>query len=163
MNYLTNGWTLRSWFLTVDHKRIAVLYTITITMFFFLGGAAAALIRLNLLTPAGTMMSAETYNRLMTMHGVIMVWFFLVPAIPVTIGNFIVPLMIGAKDLAFPRLNLFSWQLFVIGGLVALYAMFMGGIDTGWTFYTPLSTDFSHGHMVEVVVGIFISGFSSIA
>jgi len=163
MNYLTNGWTIRSWLLTIDHKRIALLYLGTITLFFFLGGAAAALIRLNLLTPAGAFLSAEAYNRMMTMHGVIMVWFFLVPAIPVTMGNFIVPLMIGARDLAFPRLNLMSWYLFVIGGLVALYGMVAGGVDTGWTFYAPLSTAFSHGHLVAVAVGIFISGFSSIA
>ena len=163
MNYLTNGWTIRSWLLTRDHKRIALLYLASVTAFFFLGGAAAALIRLNLLTPAGAFLSAEAYNRMMTMHGVIMVWFFLVPAIPVTMGNFIVPLMIGAKDLAFPRLNLLSWYLFVIGGVFALYGMVAGGIDTGWTFYAPLSTAFSHGHLVAVAVGIFISGFSSIA
>jgi cytochrome c oxidase subunit 1 len=163
MTYLTNGWTLRSWLLTIDHKRIALLYLGAITLFFFLGGAAAALIRLNLLTPAGALLSAEAYNRMMTMHGVIMVWFFLVPAIPVTLGNFIMPLMIGARDMAFPRLNLISWYLFMTGGLFALYGMIAGGVDTGWTFYAPLSTAFSHGHLVAVAVGIFISGFSSIA
>ena len=163
VNYLTNGWTIRSWLLTHDHKRIALLYLVSITGFFFLGGAAAALIRLNLLTPEGALVSAETYNRLFTMHGIIMVWFFLVPAVPVTLGNFIVPLMIGARDLAFPRLNLLSWYLFMIGGLVALYALFVGGVDTGWTLYTPLSTNYSKGHVVAAVVGIFISGFSSIA
>jgi len=163
MNYLTDGWTIRSWLLTTDHKRIALLYLASITAFFFLGGTAAALIRLNLLSPAGTLLSAEAYNRMMTLHGVIMVWFFLVPAIPVTMGNFIVPLMIGARDLAFPRLNLVSWYLFVIAGLFAVYGMFMGGVDTGWTFYAPLSTAFSHGHLVAVAAGIFIAGFSSVA
>jgi cytochrome c oxidase subunit I len=163
INYLTNGWTIRSWLMTHDHKRIGLLYLVSITGFFFLGGAAAALIRFNLLTPEGAIVSAETYNRLFTMHGIIMVWFFLVPAVPVTLGNFIVPLMIGARDLAFPRLNLFSWYLFMIGGLVALYALFFGGVDTGWTLYTPLSTNYAKGHVVAAVVGIFISGFSSIA
>jgi cytochrome c oxidase subunit 1 len=162
-SYLTNGWTIRSWLLTRDHKRIALLYLASVTLFFFLGGAAAALMRLNLLTPDGTMMSAETYNRFMTAHGVIMVWFFLVPVIPVTLGNFLVPLMIGAEDLAFPRLNLFSWYLFMIGGILALYAMYTGGTDTSWTFYPPLSTNYAQGRVITVVIGIFISGFSSIA
>jgi len=162
-SYLTNGWTIRSWLFTLDHKRISLLYLASVTLFFFLGGAAAALMRLNLLTPEGSMMSAESYNRFMTAHGVIMVWFFLVPVIPVTLGNFLVPLMIGAEDLAFPRLNLFSWYLFVTGGALALYAMYQGGADTGWTFYPPLSSNFTQGHVVAIVAGIFISGFSSIA
>ena len=162
-SYLTDGKTLRSWLLTTDHKRIALLYLGSITVFFFIGGIAAALVRYNLLVPQGLIPSAETYNRLFTMHGVVMVWFFLVPAVPVTLGNFIVPLMLGARDLAFPKLNLTSWYLFVIGGAVALAALFLGGTDTGWTFYTPLSTSYAKGHVVMVVVGIFISGFSSIA
>jgi cytochrome c oxidase subunit 1 len=107
--------------------------------------------------------SAEAYNRLFTMHGVVMVWFFLVPAVPVTLGNFLIPLMLGARDLAFPRLNLFSWYLFMLGGAVTLWALFAGGLDTGWTFYTPLSTMYSNSHVVLAAVGIFISGFSSIA
>ena len=138
-SYLTDGLTIRSWLLTTDHKRIALLYLGTITFFFFVGGAAAALMRYNLIVPAGMIGSAETYNRLFTMHGVVMVWFFLIPAVPVTLGNFLVPLMIGARDLAFPRLNLLSWYLFVFAGMVALYALFVGGVDTGWTFYTPLT------------------------
>jgi cytochrome c oxidase subunit 1 len=163
VSYLTEESTIRSWLLTTDHKRIALLYFASITAFFFLGGGAAALMRLNLLTPTGAIVSHEMYNRLFTMHGVVMVWFFLVPAIPVTLGNFIVPLMLGARDLAFPRLNLISWYLFMAGGIVAIYSLFAGGLDTGWTFYTPLSTDYSKGHLVAVAVGIFISGFSSIA
>ncbi len=162
-SYLTDGWTIRSWLLTTDHKRIALLYLASITAFFFLGGTAAAIMRLNLLTPVGTLVSAETYNRLFTMHGVVMVWFFLVPAVPVTLGNFIVPLMIGARDLAFPRLNLASWYIFMAGGIVTLIALIWGGVDTGWTFYTPLSTSFANGHVVLTAVGVFISGFSSIA
>jgi cytochrome c oxidase subunit I len=162
-SYLTDGYGLRSWLLTTDHKRIALLYFATITFFFFVGGAAAALVRYNLIVPEGLISSAETYNRLFTMHGVVMVWLFLVPAVPVTLGNFLVPLMLGARDLAFPRLNLVSWYLFVIAGIIILYSLFAGGVDTGWTFYTPLSTNYAKGHVVAVVVGIFISGFSSIA
>lgn len=163
LSYLEDGKTLRSWLLTTDHKRIAILYAISITVFFFIGGTAAALIRYNLITPQGALPSAETYNRLFTMHGVIMVWFFLVPAAPVTIGNFIIPLMIGARDLAFPKINLMSWYLFMAGGACALYALFAGGVDTGWTFYAPLSSNYAQGHVVAVVTGIFISGFSTIA
>jgi cytochrome c oxidase subunit I len=162
-SYLTNGSTLRSWLLTTDHKRIAILYLAAITVFFFIGGIAAALVRLNLIVPEGLLGSAEAYNRLFTMHGVVMVWFFLVPAVPVTLGNFLIPLMLGARDLAFPRLNLLSWYLFMAGGAVTLYALFAGGVDTGWTFYTPLSTMYSKSHVVLAAVGIFISGFSSIA
>lgn len=162
-SYLSDGHTLRSWLLTTDHKRIAILYLGSITIFFFVGGAAAALLRYNLIMPEGMIGSVETYNRLFTMHGVVMVWFFLVPAVPVTLGNFLVPLMIGARDLAFPRLNLLSWYLFVLAGMVVLYALFVGGVDTGWTFYTPLASAYSKGHVVATVVAIIIAGFSSIA
>jgi cytochrome c oxidase subunit 1 len=162
-SYLDDEQGLASWLLTTDHKRIALLYMASITVFFFLGGAAAALMRLNLLTPEGALVNPEAYNRLFTMHGVIMVWFFLVPAIPVTLGNFVVPLMLGARDLAFPRLNLASWYLFMAGGLFATYSLFVGGVDTGWTFYTPLSTSFTQSHVVSVAIGIALSGFSSIA
>jgi len=161
-SYLTEGLTIRSWLLTRDHKRIALLYFATITLFFFIGGAAATLIRLNLVDPAGSLVSADTYNRLFTMHGVVMVWFFLIPSIPTTLGNFVLPLMLGARDLAFPRLNLLSWYLFIIGGAVTLYALAAGGLDTGWTFYTPFSTLYSNGHVVLAVAGIFLTGFSSI-
>jgi cytochrome c oxidase subunit 1 len=161
--YLTDETSIWSWLLTTDHKRIALLYFVSITGFFFLGGAAAALMRLNLMTPEGWIVDHETYNRLFTLHGVVMVWFFLVPAIPVTIGNFITPLMLGARDLAFPRLNLASWYLFMTGGLIALIGLFAGGVDTGWTFYTPLSTDYARGYVVLVCCGIILSGYSSIA
>jgi cytochrome c oxidase subunit I len=162
-SYLSEGWSIRSWLLTTDHKRIALLYLGSITLFFFIGGAAAALVRYNLIVPEGMIASPETYNRLFTMHGVVMVWFFLVPAVPVTLGNFLIPLMLGARDLAFPRLNLLSWYLFIAGGLVALYALFWGGLDTGWTFYTPLSSNYSYGNVVPAVIGVFLAGFSSIA
>jgi cytochrome c oxidase subunit I len=161
-SYLTEGLTIRSWLLTRDHKRIALLYFATIMLFFCVGGAAATLIRLNLVDPAGSLVSADTYNRLFTMHGVVMVWFFLIPSIPTTLGNFVLPLMLGARDLAFPRLNLLSWYLFIIGGAVTLYALAAGGLDTGWTFYTPFSTLYSNGHVVLAVAGIFLTGFSSI-
>src|SRR5690349_5295761 len=161
-NYLTEDNSLRSWLFTTDHKRVAILYFIAITAFFFIGGAAAALIRLELITPQGDLVSSDTYNRLFSMHGIIMVWFFLIPSIPSTLGNFIVPLMIGARDLAFPRLNLTSWYLFMAGGLTTLYAIFRGGIDTGWTFYTPFSTMYSNSYVVLAATGVFITGFSSI-
>src|SRR5262245_18993302 len=138
-DYINADYTARSWLLTTDHKRIAILYMVSITLFFFIGGAAATIIRLNLLTPAGSLVTADTYNRLFTIHGVIMVWFFLIPSIPAVLGNFLVPMMIGARDVAFPRLNLASWYLFVFGGVFALFAIFSGGVDTGWTFYTPYS------------------------
>jgi cytochrome c oxidase subunit I len=161
-NYLTADNRLRSWFLTTDHKRVAVLYFAGITMFFFIGGAAAALMRLELATPTGGLVSSDVYNRLFTTHGIIMVWFFLIPSIPTTLGNFLLPLMIGARDLAFPRLNILSWYIFMIGGAFVLDALLAGGIDTGWTFYTPFSTFYSNGHVVIGVLGVFIAGFSSI-
>ena len=161
-SYLSAGHSLRSWLTTHDHKRIAILYAIAITAFFFVGGAAATVIRLELLTPRGDLVSAETYNKLFTAHGIIMVWFFLIPSIPATLGNFLIPLMIGAKDLAFPRLNLLSWYLYVLGALFTVGAIVAGGIDTGWTFYTPFSTMFSNSYVVPAVAGVFVAGFSSI-
>src|SRR3569833_2817470 len=161
-NYLTADHHLRSWVFTTDHKRVALLFFATSTFFFFIGGAAATLIRLELLTPRGDLVTSDMYNRLFTMHGVVMVWFFLIPSIPTTLGNFMVPLMIGARDLAFPRLNLTSWYLFLFGGAVTLYALFIGGVDTGWTFYTPFSSMFSNSLVVLAAVGVFITGFSSI-
>jgi cytochrome c oxidase subunit 1 len=161
-SYLADGNTLRSWLLTRDHKRIAILYTIAITSFFFLGGIAAAMIRLELITPAGDLMSAETYNKTFTFHGVVMVWFFLIPSIPATLGNFLLPMMIGARDMAFPRLNLLSWYLYVGGGIFTVVCLLAGGVDTGWTFYTPFSTMFSNSNVILAVVGVFIVGFSTI-
>ena len=161
-NYLNNGHSAASWLLTKDHKRIALLYLFGITFFFFIGGIFATLIRLELLTPAGDLVTSETYNKLFTMHGVIMVFFFLVPSIPATLGNFLLPIMIGAKDLAFPRINLLSWYIYMVAGFFAIGAMVSGGVDTGWTFYTPYSTAASNTHVVLTGVGVFIAGFSSI-
>ncbi|HYV43004.1 MAG TPA: cytochrome c oxidase subunit I [Thermoanaerobaculia bacterium] len=162
VNYLNATYGIRSWLLTRDHKRIALLYLGSITFFFFLGGFFALLIRLELLTPAGDLVQSETYNKLFTMHGVTMIFFFLIPAIPAVLGNFLIPLMIGAKDLAFPRLNLLSWYIYVAGALFTLWAVVHGGVDTGWTFYTPYSTASSNSHVIATAVGIFITGFSSI-
>ena len=136
-HYLNATHGAASWFFTKDHKRIALLYLYSISAFFLLGGLFALLIRLELATPAGDLMSAEAYNKAFTAHGVVMVFFFLIPSIPATLGNFLVPMMIGAKDLAFPRINLLSWYLYIIGGLFGVAALVSGGVDTGWTFYTP--------------------------
>jgi cytochrome c oxidase subunit I len=161
-NYLNASYGFRSWLLTTDHKRIALLYLISITFFFFIGGFFALLIRLELLTPQGDLVQADTYNKLFSMHGQVMIFFFLIPAVPAVLGNFLVPMMIGAKDLAFPRINLLSWYLFIIGGGLMLYTILTGGVDTGWTFYVPLSTAFLGTHVVLAAVSIFIAGFSSI-
>src|SRR5436190_15951683 len=160
--YLSVAHRIRSWLLTRDHKRIALLYMVSITGFFTVGGAAATLMRVNLIDPAGTFTAADTYNRWFTFHGITMVWFFLIPSIPTVLGNFLVPLMIGARDLAFPRLNLFSWYLFIAGGALTLASLVAGGVDTGWTFYTPYSSVFSKSHVVLAILGIFVSGFISI-
>ncbi|HEY7242821.1 MAG TPA: cbb3-type cytochrome c oxidase subunit I [Xanthobacteraceae bacterium] len=160
-SYLTEENTVASWLLTRDHKRIALLFFASITFFFFAGGFAATMMRLNLATPEGLLQPA-VYNRMFTMHGVIMVWFFLIPSIPTTFGNFFIPLMIGARDLAFPRVNLASWYVFNLSGLVVLYALIMGGADTGWTFYTPLSTVYANGYVFAAAMAVFINGFSSI-
>jgi cytochrome c oxidase subunit I len=161
-HYLNAEYGIRSWLFTTDHKRIALLYLVSITFFFFIGGFFALLIRLELLTPAGDLVQADTYNKLFTMHGQIMIFFFLIPSIPAVLGNFLVPLMIGAKDLAFPRINLLSWYLYMIAGLVYLHCLLTGGVDVGWTFYTPLSTAFSNTKVIEAGLAVFINGFSSI-
>ncbi|MCH9651137.1 MAG: cytochrome c oxidase subunit I [Deltaproteobacteria bacterium] len=161
-HYLNAAHGLKSWFLTTDHKRIGLLYLLAITLFFFLGGAFAVLIRLELATPGGDLVQPETYNRLFTMHGIVMIFFFLIPSIPAVLGNFLLPLMIGAKDVAFPRLNLASWYVYMAGGIFTLWALFEGGLNTGWTFYTPLSTVYSNTAVTTAGIGIFITGFSSI-
>src|SRR3954449_9874544 len=162
LNYLNNGHGAASWLLTRDHKRIALLYLVSITAFFFIGGLFAFMIRLELLTPAGDVMTADTYNKMFTMHGVVMVFFFLIPSIPAVLGNFLIPIMIGAKDLAFPRVNLLSWYIYILGGAFTLVAALSGGVDTGWTFYTPYSTAAANSHVITAALGIFITGFSSI-
>ena len=147
-DYLHAEQTLWSWFSTTDHKRIGILYLFAITFFFILGSIAAGMIRLSLLVPDGSIFSNDTYNKMFTLHGVIMVWFFLIPSIPNTFGNFLIPLMIGAKDLAFPRLNLMSWYMFMFASLFTLACVVLGGVDTGWTFYAPFSPLYSNGWVV---------------
>jgi cytochrome c oxidase subunit 1 len=161
-NYLNVDHSWKSWLFTTDHKRIAILYLVSITAFFFVGGFFAMLMRLELMTPRSDLVQADTYNKLFTMHGVIMIFFFLIPSIPATLGNFLIPIMVGARDLAFPRINLLSWYIYIIGGLFALGAIAAGGVDTGWTFYPPFSTTYSTTYVLAAGLGVFISGFSSI-
>jgi len=162
LHYLNESYGVRSWLLTTDHKRVGLLYLLSLTGAFFVGGFFAVMLRLELLTPAGDLLQAETYNKFFTMHGVIMVFFFLIPSIPAALGNFILPLMIGARDVAFPRLNLASWYIYVLGAAFTTYAVVSGGVDTGWTFYTPYSTMSSTTQVMPTAIGIFIVGFSSI-
>jgi cytochrome c oxidase subunit I len=130
-NYLNTSHSIKSWLLTTDHKRIALLYLISISVFFAMGGLAAGVMRAELTGPNGQFMSSESYNKMFSAHGIIMVFFFLVPVVPATLGNFMIPIMIGARDLAFPRLNLFSWYLYLAGGTCALLSIIGGGVDTG--------------------------------
>jgi len=160
-HYLRNGTTIRSWLLTLDHKRIAILYLSAVLVILLLGGLFAMGLRLELLTPGRTAMDALTYNRLFTLHGVTMIFLFMIPAIPTVFGNFFVPLMLGARDVAFPRLNLLSFYLYVAGATLALWGMIHGGADTGWTFYTPYSTT-TPTRVVPILLGVFVVGFSSI-
>ncbi|HEY3873918.1 MAG TPA: cbb3-type cytochrome c oxidase subunit I [Candidatus Kapabacteria bacterium] len=161
LNYLNNGWGIRSWLLTKDHKRIALLYLFAVTFFFIVGGIYALLIRINLLSPQG-LFDPDTYNRIFTTHGIIMVFLFLVPAVPAILGNFLLPIMIGAKDLAFPKINLLSWYCYVVAGIFLVVAIIAGGVDTGWTFYAPYSTSYSNSNVLLAAIGIFVAGFSSI-
>ncbi len=160
-NYLTHGQGLRSWLTTTDHKRIGVMYLISVLTAFFLGGVFALLIRTELLGPGRTIMDADTYNQMFTLHGAVMIFLFIIPGMPAIFGNFVLPIMLGAKDVAFPRLNLASWYFYIAGSVFALLAIALGGVDTGWTFYTPYSTQFG-GQVIPIVFGVFILGFSSI-
>lgn len=162
VNYLNVSHTLKSWLLTGDHKRIAVLYLISVSFFFFLGSIAASLVRIELMSPNGLMMESETYNKMFSAHGIIMIFFFLIPSIPAIFGNFLIPLMIGARDLAFPRLNLASWYMYMVAGILVLISFMMGGVESGWTFYTPYSS-LTTSQVTLCLIGLFISGFSSIA
>jgi cytochrome c oxidase subunit 1 len=161
-NYLNAEYGIRSWLFTTDHKRIAMLYLLSITAFFFIGGFYALLIRLELLTPGGDLLSADMYNKVFTMHGQVMIFFFLIPSIPAVLGNFLIPIMIGAKDLAFPRINLLSWYIYIVAGILYIHCIVTGGVDTGWTFYPTFSTQFSNTKVIEAGLAIFVSGFSSI-
>src|SRR2546421_8016909 len=155
-NYINAEYGLKSWLLTKDHKRIALLYLGSISFFFFIGSLYAMAIRLELLTPQGDLVQSSTYNKMFTQHGIIMVFFFLIPSIPATLGNFLIPMMIGARDLAFPRINLLSWYIYIAGGIFALTAVVKGGVDTGWTFYAPFSTTYSNTHVVLAAAGVFL-------
>jgi len=161
-SYLGPPYGLAAWLLTKDHKRIAMLYLISVTIFFAVGGLFASGIRVELLTPAGDVWTSDTYNKLFTLHGVVMIFFFLIPSIPAVLGNFMLPIMIGAKDLAFPRINLLSWYIYVAGAIITLAAVFSGGLDTGWTFYTPYSSISSETAVTTAAIGVFVTGFSSI-
>jgi len=168
-NYLTSPPTLRSWLLTHDHKRIAILYLFSILTAFALGGLFAIIVRTQLLAPNGTIFTTNTqydhYNQIFTLHGAIMIFLVLIPGIPSILGNFILPIMLGAKDVAFPRLNLLSYYLYVAGAAIVILSIILGAVDTGWTFYTPYSSDTDIGSQDAVsvmVFGIFVLGFSSI-
>src|ERR1044072_7556093 len=161
-NYLNPEHGLKSWLLRKDQQPLALLYLGAISFFFFIGSLYAMAIRRELPTPQGDLMQSSTYNKTFTQHGIIMVFFFLIPSIPATLGNFLLPLMIGAKDLAFPRLNLTSWYLFMAGGIITLVAVIAGGVDSGWIFYVPYSSQFSHSLVAVAAAGVFVNGFSSI-
>src|ERR1700691_4425384 len=165
-NYLNESHGFMSWAGTLDHKRIGVMYLVGVLTAFLMGGCFALLIRLTLLTPTHmlfgkVLLTAEQYNRVFTLHGAIMVFLFIIPAIPASLGNFVLPLMLGAKDVAFPRLNLFSFYLWVTGAVMAILAMVLGAVDTGWTFYTPYSTT-TDGPVTLMIAAVFVLGFSSI-
>ncbi|MEE2906761.1 MAG: cytochrome c oxidase subunit I [Planctomycetota bacterium] len=163
-NYLTHSSGLLSWLLTLDHKRIGLMYLVSVLGAFFMGGIFALLVRTQLLTPEGTIMGQDEYNQAFTLHGAIMVFLVIIPSVPASLGNFVLPIMLGAKDVAFPRLNLFSYYLWVIGAIFFVLALFTGGLDTGWTFYTPYSTDTNSamGGVIPALTAVFILGFSSI-
>ena len=159
--YLQDGSTVMSWLNTRDHKRIGVMFLASVIFFFFVGGVFALLLRFKLLQPGPFFLDAISYNRMFTLHGVVMIFLFLIPAIPSAFGNFVIPLMLGARDVAFPRLNLLSFYLYWIGAAIALWGMIHGGADTGWTFYTPYSST-SPTQVAPILLGAFILGFSSI-
>ncbi len=160
-NYLNEDKSIKSWLFTLDHKRIGILYLFSIMFFFFVGGMMALFIRLELIRPEEVIVGADTYNQLFTLHGAIMIFLFIIPGIPAILGNFFLPMMIGAKDVAFPRLNLASWYVYIFGSLFAIYSIVTGSVDTGWTFYTPYSTE-TGGAVISMTLGVFILGFSSI-
>ena len=160
-NYLTTGRGVLSWLFTLDHKRIGVMYLVAITTSFFLGGVFALLVRTELLTSGPTIMTADSYNKMFTLHGAVMIFLFIIPGIPAALGNFVLPLMLGAKDVALPRLNLTSFWFWMIGAVFAVSSIIIGAVDTGWTFYTPYSTTTSTA-VISMTLGVFILGFSSI-
>jgi len=160
-NFLESAHGIKSWIFTLDHKRIGIMYLWSILLSFLFGGIAALLVRLELLTPQKTIMTADQYNQMFTLHGGIMVFLFIIPSIPASLGNFVLPIMLGAKDVAFPRLNLLSYYFWLTGAALILTAICTGGIDTGWTFYTPYSTRTATS-VIWMGLGVFVLGFSSI-
>jgi len=160
-NYLTSARGLASWLFTLDHKRIGVLYLVFILASFFLGGIFALLIRTELFAPGKTLVDAKTYNQFFTLHGAIMIFLVIIPGIPAALGNFVLPMMLGAKDVAFPKLNLASYYMLVAGAIFAVVSMITGSADTGWTFYTPYST-ITTTSVSTILFGAFLIGFSSI-
>lgn len=162
VTYLNHSFSLLSWLLTVDHKRIGMLYLISVSVFFVFGATAVALVRTNLITPTGAILDLDQYNKAFTAHGTVMLFLFLIPVIPGVLGNFFVPLMIGAKDMAFPKLNLLSWYVFMAGAMFFMWQLLVGGLDTGWTFYPPYSSKYSHTNLLYAGLGVFITGFANI-
>ena len=160
-NYLTEKKGILSWLFTLDHKRIGIMYLVSIFLAFAIGGFAAILFRTELLTPDQLILTTKQYNQSFTLHGAIMVFLFIVPSIPATLGNFFLPLQIGANDVAFPKLNLASFHIYILGAFFCILSIVLGSIDTGWTFYTPYST-VTDTAVISMVTGIFILGFSSI-
>jgi cytochrome c oxidase subunit 1 len=160
-NYLNHETGLWSWLTTRDHKRIGIMYCLSLAVVFFAAGMLAMAIRAELIAPGQTVMDADTYNQVFTMHGIMMVFLFLVPSIPAILGNFVLPLQIGAKDVAFPRLNLASWYVYMAGAIMTIVALVTGGVDTGWTFYTPYSSS-TGGGILWMTAAIFVAGFASI-
>ncbi len=161
VNYMNADRGIMSWVLTLDHKRIALMYFVLTMVSFFIGGMLAEAIRIEHLTPGETIMGANTYNRMFTLHGVVMIFMFMIPAVPGIFGNFCLPLMLGAKDVAFPRLNLLSVYVYAVGAGLLVYAMASGGVDAGWTFYAPYSLS-TPATIFPALLGVFIIGFSSI-
>ncbi|WP_437576007.1 cytochrome c oxidase subunit I [Sorangium sp. So ce887] len=153
---------IMSWLTTVDHKRIGLMYLASTFIAFLMGGVFALILRLELLTPKATIISANAYNQMFTLHGAVMTFLFIIPSIPGALGNFLLPIMIGAKDVAFPKLNLLSLYLYWIGALFTLSSLVTGGIDTGWTFYVPYSSTVTTTSVLSVTFGVFILGFSSV-
>ena len=160
-NYLNHAKGIMSWLFTLDHKRIGIMYLVTIFAAFALGGFAALLLRFELLSPDKIVLTAKQYNQAFTLHGAIMVFLFIVPSIPATLGNFFLPLQIGANDVAFPKLNLASYHIYLLGAVFCIASIILGSVDTGWTFYTPYSTT-TDTAVITMVTGVFILGFSSI-
>ncbi len=160
-SYLTSSHGILSWIFTLDHKRVGIMYLVAVLTAFALGGFFALAVRTELLTPEQTIMGADTYNKMFTLHGAVMIFLFLIPAIPAALGNFVLPLQLGAKDVAFPRLNLASFHIYLVGAGFALWSLLTGGVDTGWTFYTPYSTT-TNTSVIAMTLAAFILGFSSI-